>query len=144
MSFCLCAILYTICLFACVKSTDYWFVPDDIELTVKQIISKCGLKGRDAIAPYLLKKADPAVISQEYGSVVLCLHKNNLHVSTYKGFTFPVTSLAEGLNYVIMMFFLLHIDYPKASPTIFQCLANLHGCHYQVNKTMTDLVASLK
>ena len=94
---------------------------------MKQLIGKCGLKGREAIAPYLLKKGDPAVISQEYGSVVLCKHNNNLHVSVYKGFTFPVNSLAEGLNYVIMMFFLLHIDYPKASPTIFQSLANLHN-----------------
>ena len=81
------------------------------------MIGKCVLKGRDTIAPHLLKKGDPAIISKEYGSIELCKHKYFLHgsiVSIYEGFTFPVKSIAEGLNYMIMMFFLLHIDYPKA------------------------------
>ena len=95
---------YTICWFARVKTADSWFVSDDVELTVKQMIGKCGLKGWDTIASYLLKEGDPAIISQKYGSVVLCKHKDNMYVSIYQGFTFPVKSLAEGLNNTIVMF----------------------------------------
>ena len=53
-------------LFARVKTADSWFVADDVELTVKQMIGKCRLKGRDAIASYLLKEGDPAILSQKW------------------------------------------------------------------------------
>ena len=99
---------YTICWFACVKTADSWFVSDDVELTVMQMIGKCGLKGWDTIASYLLKEGDPAILSQKYGSVVLFKHKDNMYVSIYQGITFPVKSLAEGLNNTIMMFFFTH------------------------------------
>ena len=89
------------------------------------------------MSSYLLKEVDPAIISQNDGSVVLCKHEHNMYVSIYQGITFPVKSLAEGLNNSIMMFF-LQIGYPKASPLIFQCLANLCWCTYIVNKTSTD------
>ena len=82
-------------------------------------------------------------MSQKYGSVVICKKEAELHLCIYKGFSFLVKSIAEGLNFQIMTFFLLNIQYPKTSPTIFHCLANLHGCQYQVNKTMSDLQASL-
>lgn len=46
----------------------------------------------------VLRKGDPANISQTYGSVVLCQKEDTLHLSIYKGFHFEVESIEYGLT----------------------------------------------
>ena len=115
----------------------------DNEEKMKHILAKCGLKSVEKIMDFVLKKGDPASVSQTYGSVVLCQKENTLHLSIYKGFHFEVESLEDGLHKMLMMFFVLWIDYPNEVRTFFNFLAKLHGKKVTVSTTMGKLCKQL-
>ena len=86
---------------------------------MKHILAKCGLKSVEKIIGFVLKKGDPASVLQAHGNVVLCQKENTLNLSISKGFHFEVESLEDGLNKMLMMSFVLWIDYPNKVRTFF-------------------------
>lgn len=111
---------------------------------VKKVINSCGLKPGKHLAAIdvVIRKGDPAVVSANYGSVCLCVREDGtIFVCIYKGFNFEVKSVADGLNKMLMLFYILWIDFPSTLKTFFYFLAALHG---ETDKTISPTMNKLR
>ena len=55
----------------------------------------------------------------------------------------PVTSLEDGLSKLLMIFYILQINFPKGATSVLNMLARLHGDNRIVSKTSREYTSTL-
>lgn len=112
---------------------------------VELVIVKTGLRGAlKKVSSLVLREGDETTTANKYGSVIVVCNAGKFYVTIYPGFVISCVSLESALSKMLMMFYVLNVEFPKSAASFFRSLARLHGDKTQkINSTTSALIKSL-
>jgi hypothetical protein len=107
-------------------SEQVLFLFVDHKTLMKALINKLKIKKKETV-DFIIRGEPPTLVSQSYGSIILCFDTSDTIYICAPGCFFRVPSLAAGLVTLVQLFFVLDIHYPKHASRLFEFVAHVCG-----------------